>query len=89
MNSAFGDIWHMCGSQLSFKGKFGQNLELVEVSHGLNRDLWQGECVAQTLTRQCRVQGPHFATMGDGNATCTVHSAPLPPNCHCEGWPER
>lgn len=45
MNSAFGDIWHMCGSQLSFEGKFGQNLELVEVSHGLNRDLWQGECV--------------------------------------------
>ena len=37
----------ICESQLSFEGKFGQNLELVEVSHELNRDLWQGECVTE------------------------------------------
>ena len=35
----------ICESQMRLEGKFGQNSELLEVSHGLNRDLWQGECV--------------------------------------------
>ena len=34
-------------SRPSFEGKFGQNLEFVKVSHELNRDLWQGECVTE------------------------------------------
>ena len=84
MNSAFGDIWHMCGSQLSFEGKFGQNLELVEVSHELNRDLWQGECVTPNSHTAIQSAG---GTMGDVNATCSTVCVPpsgtqLPP---CEG----